>query len=72
MAWSVHLDQALPEAGVICELPDTLNQYIPILGYMNEEYNSSWLSVTSEKRFLINKKFAKLQTQRKISWVKLR
>lgn len=49
MALSVHLDQALPKAGVICELPDTLNQYIPIFGYMNEEYNSCWLSVTSEK-----------------------
>ena len=41
-----YLDQALPEAGMICELPDTLNQYIPIFA---EEYNSSWLSGTSEK-----------------------
>lgn len=46
MALSVHLDQALPEAEMICELPDTLNQYTPIFA---EECNSSSLSVTSEK-----------------------
>ena len=45
MALSMHLDPALPEAGAVSELSDTLNQYTPF----SAEDNSSWISVTSEK-----------------------
>lgn len=45
MALSMCLDPALPEAGAVSELSDTLSQYTPFFA----EDSSSWISVTSEK-----------------------